>query len=115
MNIKFIRNVALDAILFWPCIVLGGVYHNVYAENAIGFYGVMSLIFGILLMITVDKIPLKPEFKRSKNHLRYMQISSGLEILACAAFGWYWTAAGFLIFGMAMSRLIARFDTEQGK
>ena len=112
MNIKFIINVALDVLLLWPCIALAGLYGNVYAENAISFYGIFSLIVGSLLIIAVGKMELKPEFKRTKSHLKYMQISSWLEVLACAIFGWYWVAAGFTVFGIAFSTLQDRINKE---
>lgn len=95
----FIQDLALWAVLF-VAVYMPHPYSQ-YAENAIGFYGVLLLVLGAMIILVSDKLAQDfaddPKWgKRPKLHDIYAGVTTVIEIGIVAALGWYWVAVGFL-------------------
>lgn len=107
MNKRFIKNVVFDFAVFYSLIAVYMMNEDLsaYAENALSFIGIFSLVIGILTALLSDSIAKSFDKdgykKRTKLHSAYGAITTMFEVLIVSSFGWYWVASGFLILYIA--------------
>lgn len=109
MSKSFIPHLAHDVVL-WIALYLaftGVPPYAGFAENLVSFYGSFLFVLGVVGIFTIKAAAQKTidegEYEpRSKLRTTYSNVSTFVEVLVVAAFGWYWVAAGFVL-GWLMS------------
>lgn len=105
----WIKRIAVDSVLWasiYAAIFMGEPY-KIYGENIVSFFGILTLVSGIMLMATRTSVALKQVESgsvktRSKTLCAYVALTTAIETVIVVALGWYWVAAGFVIGYMAM-------------
>ncbi|MGL4753312.1 MAG: hypothetical protein ACRCXB_13070 [Aeromonadaceae bacterium] len=105
----WIKQIAVDSVLWasiYAAIFMGEPY-KIYGENIVSFFGILTLVSGVLLMATRTSVALKQVESgsaktRSKTLSAYVALTTSVETIIVVALGWYWVAAGFVIGYMAM-------------
>jgi heme/copper-type cytochrome/quinol oxidase subunit 2 len=89
-------------------IVFTGVApYAAFAENLVSFYGAFLFVLGVVGIFAIKHAAQKTiddgEYEpRSKLRNTYSNVTTFIEVMIVAAFGWYWVAAGFVL-GWLMS------------
>lgn len=103
---KFIKHLVHDAVL-WTLLLI--CFFNLpyahYAENIISFYGIFMLVIGTMCIFIVKKVAesltKQKDFKpRGKAYWMYCHLTTVFEVAVVAAMGWWWVAAGFVIYSL---------------
>lgn len=105
----WIKRVAVGLVLWasiYAAIFMGEPY-KIYGENIVSFFGILTLITGVLLMATKTSVALRHVDSgsvkaRGKTLSAYVAIKTAIEIVIVVALGWYWVAAGFIIWYTAV-------------
>lgn len=104
MSKSFIFQLASDITLWFALyLVFTGVdpYAN-FAENLVSFYGSFQFFLGIVGIFAIKAVAQKTiddgEYEPcSKLRTTYSNVTTFVEVLVVAAFGWYWVAVGFVL------------------
>lgn len=115
MNKRFLKALGFDLFVLWPAIyfsVAGSGKAQFMGENIVQFLGVVSLIVGLLLFAMSGRLSAKTAesdtYKgTTKAHRVYSVVSTLVETMIIASMGWYWSAAGFLVCGVALYSIIS--------
>lgn len=115
MNGKFMKNVAFQALVIAPAILVAVTDFAgmaLYAERLLSFFGVLLLVCGLIAAgtaaSTAKKDGSEDRYQRSKAHLAFSTTVVVIEVCIFAALGWYWVAAGFMV--SAISSAIIRAE-----
>lgn len=103
MNKRLLKNITFDFAVIYPIMAL--YFFNdsmkIYAENALSFIGIFTLVIGVLSIFLIDGIVKSRKEKgmgrRTKVHSLYGNVSTAVEVIIFSMLGWYWVAVGFLI------------------
>lgn len=109
MSKSFIVHITHDIVL-WVALYLvfqGVAPYAAFAENLVSFYGIFLFVLGIVGLFAIKHAAQQTindgEYEpRSKIRTTYSNVTTFVEVLIVAAFGWYWVAAGFVL-GWLMS------------
>lgn len=113
---RLIKQLAWDSA-FW--ILLAVCFFKLpyanYSENLLSFLGIFLFILGFICIFAGDvigkKIAEDGDYKpRGKLYKLYMSFTTILEVAILASMGWYWVAAGFALYAIAMSNIRIEAD-----
>lgn len=100
---RFIKNIATDAIIIWPLIYFGLFLQMEYVCNIVlAFLWFISIggLIGALSCIASDELMRKYREKHKRQsfiHKWYQIITSIAEIAAIFAFGYFWLGGFYLL------------------
>jgi heme/copper-type cytochrome/quinol oxidase subunit 2 len=86
----------------------GAAPYAAFAENLVSFYGVFLFVLGIVGIFAIKHAAQKTiddgEYEpRSKLRTTYANVTTFVEVIVVAAFGWYWVTAGFVLGWLAVT------------
>lgn len=117
---RLIKHAVWDLALWFLLVVcFFNLPYATYAENILSFLGVFLLILAIICVFAVKQvaqtISKEPDYKpRGSFYKGYMFFTSCVEIAVVAAMGWYWVAAGFALYTVAMTSVRTEADKLHG-
>lgn len=113
---RFLKNL-FSTILLWllVAVCLFNLPYSNYVENVLSFWGIFMLLISIICIVTATRMgkslsqdsSYKPAGKFYKS---YRLFTTVVEVGVFAAMGWYWVAAGVLLFSIAIFTVFNEAD-----
>lgn len=108
---RLLKNLFSDAIIVWP-LIAASIYQWEYQDNAIAGLTFLSWLFGIagVLGMLMSKGVAKESFSKGKKpktsaHKYYCTITSLIEVILLASFGFGWFAIAWICAYLAGSMM----------